>query len=230
MQRLLSIAASAIANPAIGELVAGVGTVTPTGFTAAGAGQTIAWNSSVPGKASINAATGVITPIAAGDTTISYQVTDDTNHHIIAKGSAAVTVQTAAADLSEGMFFVDGSAIGTTKETNSFSNTYKYVIAPAGSITRPAVDSSTAAYTGTLTWATDITIAEGGANHLFMIELDGDSSLKGWAEITIPDGAIADDPASQAHISTPTATIAIGVVDPTVVVTLTGPTLFTSRC
>ena len=87
-------AAATIDNPAIGEVRVGGATVTPTSFTAAGAGETIAWLSSVPAKATIVSATGVITAVAQGATTISYAVTNDADHHIVVKGSLGITVVT----------------------------------------------------------------------------------------------------------------------------------------
>jgi len=84
-------AAPTINNPSIGVVEVDAGTVTPTGFTRPGAGETIAWTSSDPAQATINSTTGVITPVAAGDTTISYMVTR--TGRIIAKGSLLVTVK-----------------------------------------------------------------------------------------------------------------------------------------
>jgi hypothetical protein len=88
-------AAATVSNPTIGVVQVGEGDVTPTGFTAAGAGETIAWLSSVPAKATVNAVTGVITPVEAGDTTISYAVVETSTGKIVAKGSLEITVQAA---------------------------------------------------------------------------------------------------------------------------------------
>ena len=79
-------------NPIISTLQVGEGNVTPTGFTPAGTEQTIAWTSSAPSIATVVSGTGVITPVKAGDTTISYRVTDNTTHVIVAKGSTVVTI------------------------------------------------------------------------------------------------------------------------------------------
>ncbi|MDD3364479.1 MAG: S-layer homology domain-containing protein [Syntrophomonas sp.] len=84
-------AVATVNNPTIGVVQVGAGTVKPTGFTAPRAIDTIAWTSSDPTKATVDVATGVITPVAAGDTTISYTV--KYGSRIIAKGSMVVAVQ-----------------------------------------------------------------------------------------------------------------------------------------
>ncbi|GEM_PF-3956527 len=88
-------AAATIDNPAIGTVQVGEGDVTPTDFTAAGTGETIAWQSSVPAKATIVAGTGVITPVAEGTTTIGYIVTETLTGRIVAKGNLEITVEAA---------------------------------------------------------------------------------------------------------------------------------------
>jgi uncharacterized protein YjdB len=88
-------AAATTDNPAIGVVQVGEATVTPTSFTAAGAGESIAWSSSDGTKATINATTGVITAVAAGATTISYSVTNDETSVKVAKGSLEITVVSA---------------------------------------------------------------------------------------------------------------------------------------
>ncbi len=84
-------AAATINNPSIGVVQVGAGTVTPTGFTAPRAVDTIEWKSSDPTKATVDASTGVITPVAAGDTSISYTV--KYGSRVVAKGSLVVAVQ-----------------------------------------------------------------------------------------------------------------------------------------
>jgi uncharacterized protein YjdB len=84
-------AAPTINNPSIGVVKVGAGTITPTGFTKPAAGETIGWTSSDPSRATINSATGAITPVAAGDTTISYAVIKTSR--IIAMGYLIVAVQ-----------------------------------------------------------------------------------------------------------------------------------------
>jgi uncharacterized protein YjdB len=103
-------------NPMIGIVQVGEGNVTPTGFTSAGTGQTITWTSSAPSIATVVSGTGVITPVKAGDTTISYRVTDNTTQVIVAKGSTVVAVAEAnTLDLSGVEADVPGSKItGTT--------------------------------------------------------------------------------------------------------------------
>ena len=100
-------AAATIDNPAIGTVQVGEGDVTPTDFTAAGTGETIAWQSSVPAKATIVAGTGVITPVAEGTTTIGYIVTETLTGRIVAKGNLEITVEAAAT--------IDNPAIGTVQ-------------------------------------------------------------------------------------------------------------------
>lgn len=82
-------------DPAISEVRVGAGNITPTDFTAAGSGQTIGWTSSDTAKATVDAGTGVITPISAGDTTISYKVTENITGRVVVKGKLAITVQPA---------------------------------------------------------------------------------------------------------------------------------------
>jgi len=94
-QPITVYAAATVADPTIGAVQVDAGDVTPTGFTAAGTGETIAWASSVPAKATVDATTGVITPVEAGDTTISYAVVDTATGAVVVKGSVAVTVQAA---------------------------------------------------------------------------------------------------------------------------------------
>ena len=84
--------AATINNPVIGEVRVEAGDVTPTGFTEAGSGETIAWLSSDTDKATVVSSTGVISPVATGPVTISYSVTNDTSSHIVVKGSKAITV------------------------------------------------------------------------------------------------------------------------------------------
>ncbi len=93
-------AAATIDNPAIGTVQVGEGDVTPTGFTTAGTGQTIAWQSSDTDKATIIAGTGVITPVEDGTTTIGYIVTETATGRIVAKGSLEITVEAAEPTLS----------------------------------------------------------------------------------------------------------------------------------
>lgn len=88
-------AAAVTDNPAIGTVQVGEGDVTPTSFTAAGAGETIAWQSSNTDIATIIALTGVITPVEEGTTTISYEVEEDATGRIVAKGSLEITVEEA---------------------------------------------------------------------------------------------------------------------------------------
>lgn|GEM_PF-2904037 len=84
-------AAATIDNLIIGTVQVGGGTVTPTGFNAPKAGETMVWRSSDPAKATIDTATGLITPVAEGDTTISYTVKNGSR--IVAKGSLDIAVQ-----------------------------------------------------------------------------------------------------------------------------------------
>ena len=87
--------AAATDNPLIGVVQVGEADVTPTSFTAPISGQTIAWLSSDTGKATINGTTGLIHAVAAGATTISYEVTETSTGRIVAKGSLAVIVAAA---------------------------------------------------------------------------------------------------------------------------------------
>lgn len=84
-------AAATVNNPSIGVVKVGAGAVTPTGFTAPRAGESITWISSDPAKASVDAPTGAITAVAAGNTTISYTVNNGSR--IVAKGSLIIAVQ-----------------------------------------------------------------------------------------------------------------------------------------
>ncbi|MBU7005631.1 S-layer homology domain-containing protein [Phosphitispora fastidiosa] len=115
--------AAVIDNPAIAEVRVGQPNVTPAEFTAPAAGETITWQSGDETKAVVNAATGEITAAAAGDTTISYRVTEDATGRVAAKGELAITVQPldqitgAQVDISEGSivfgykFFENGTEI-----------------------------------------------------------------------------------------------------------------------
>jgi len=100
-QTITVYSAAVVANPTISSVNLDAAPVIPTGFTPAVVGQTIAWTSSTLSIATIASGTGAITPVAVGDTTISYQVTDNTTHAIVAKGSKVATVvSTTALDFS----------------------------------------------------------------------------------------------------------------------------------
>jgi hypothetical protein len=81
----------ALQNPTIGTIKLLTGDVTPTGFTAPVAGETIIWESYNTSVATVNVTTGAITPVALGSTTIAYTVIDAQNA-VVAYGSAAITV------------------------------------------------------------------------------------------------------------------------------------------
>ncbi|HEY8911687.1 MAG TPA: cell wall-binding repeat-containing protein [Desulfosporosinus sp.] len=88
-------AAATVTNLTIGVVQLGVVAVSPTGYAVPGTGQTIAWTSSNPVNATVNATTGVITPEAQGDTTISYAVIETATGRVVARGSLPITVQAA---------------------------------------------------------------------------------------------------------------------------------------
>jgi len=91
--KLITVYAAAIDEaPTIGVVQVGAGDVTPTGFTAAGDGQTIAWVSSDAAKATVIAATGVIHAVAAGEPTISYAVTETATGRVVVHGSMLIYV------------------------------------------------------------------------------------------------------------------------------------------
>ncbi len=140
-------AAASVANPTIGEVRVGGSTVTPTGFTAAGTGETMAWTSSDTGKATIVSATGVITAVARGATTISYVVTNNANSHKVSKGSLAITVvQTLGAGAVAG---VTVPVIGATPVTTTTAGTgYTGAVVWSGS---PTTFASHTIYTATIT-------------------------------------------------------------------------------
>lgn len=85
--------AATTVEPIIEAVQVGKADVTPTDFIAPQTGETITWSSSAPQIAKVKERTGEITAVAAGDTTISYRVTNDTTGQVIAKGSKTITVQ-----------------------------------------------------------------------------------------------------------------------------------------
>lgn len=94
-QVIIVYGAASVASLTIGGVQIGAGDVTPTGFSAADASQSIAWTSSTPAKATINGTTGVITPVAQGSTIISYAVIETATRRVVARGSLSIAVQTA---------------------------------------------------------------------------------------------------------------------------------------
>lgn len=92
--------AATLLNPTINVVQVGKGNVTPTGYQIATSGQTIVWNSSAPAIATINATTGVITPVAEGNTLISYTVAETASGRIVVKGSTLIAVQAASASVT----------------------------------------------------------------------------------------------------------------------------------
>ncbi len=100
-------ALATIDHPSIGVVQVDEDDVAPTEFTSAAGGQTIQWQSSDTSKATVNTGTGVITAVAPGDTTISYQVLEDSTGRVVAKGQQLITVHEAAT--------VDTFEIGTVQ-------------------------------------------------------------------------------------------------------------------
>ncbi|MDF2672596.1 MAG: cell wall-binding protein [Clostridiales bacterium] len=155
--------AASVDDPVISEVRVEAGTVTPTEYTAedTGLGQTITWSSSDTGKATINSSTGVITPVAEGNTTISYKVTESATGRVVTKGQLAISVQPAktvgVGNLNGGVIMAqtptsgrtytvttaniaDGQAAtvtwyaGTSKTSNSNTAPAGITIAPAGTV------------------------------------------------------------------------------------------------
>jgi len=113
---MYSLAGAVQDDPAIGTVVVGGSTVTPTSFTSPGAGQTIEWVSYDTNKATINPTTGVITGIAAGYVTISYQVVTTASNLIAAYGSLEILVMENQTAPSAGLFTAYSA---TTQDNNN---------------------------------------------------------------------------------------------------------------
>jgi uncharacterized protein YjdB len=110
----IGAAAAAGANPIIGTTEVGKGNVLPTGYTIPSAGQqSITWYSDDPTIATVVPATGLITPVRTGSTTIRYKVTDNTTHFVVYSGSTIINV--GALNLSNvGVDVAHGLITGTT--------------------------------------------------------------------------------------------------------------------
>ena len=185
----ITVAAAAVVdNPAIAVVQVGEGDVTPTGFTAAEAEQTIAWLSSVPAKATIDGTTGLITPVAAGATTISYQVSDDDSGAIIVKGSLAITVAAAAA-VNDPAITVVQVGEGDVTPTSFTAAGAGQTIAWLSSIPANATIVET---TGVIT-----PVAAGATTISYHVssDLSGAIIARGSLAITVAAAAVVDDPA-----------------------------------
>lgn len=117
-QTITVYGAANVVNPTIGIIQVGAGTVTPTGFTAAGTGQTIVWQSSDTNAATVNSTTGEIAAAGVGNTTISYKVTDTATGKIVAKGSKSVSVQPAAVATVTGTLTLSPTNAGSRTSRN----------------------------------------------------------------------------------------------------------------
>ncbi len=187
-------AAATIDNPAIGTVQVGEGDVTPTGFTTAGTGQTIAWQSSDTDKATIIAGTGVITPVEDGTTTIGYIVTETATGRIVAKGSLEITVYAAAT--------IDNPAIGTVQVGEGDVTPTGYTAAENGTSTIAWQSSDTdkatiIAGTGVITPVEDGTTTIG---YIVTETATGRIVAKGSLEITVE---AAEPTLSGIEITTP---------------------------
>lgn len=167
-------AAAAAANPAIAPVEVGAADVTPTGFTAPAGGESIAWVSSDTTKATVDSSSGLIHAVAAGETTISYRVTEISTGRTQAKGSRTITVLGEIAPPLTALTLAPGDGGGTTKVT----------AAPYAGASWLVFKLEAAAYTGTLrvgdsapvnfdalTLNADILAASG--QHLIVVALDG---------------------------------------------------------
>ncbi len=79
-------------NPTTEAIHIGWGTVLPTSYTVASTDETIEWKSSDITKATIDSTSGEITPVAEGNSTISYKVVSDITGKVIIKGAQEITI------------------------------------------------------------------------------------------------------------------------------------------
>lgn len=127
-----------VTDPIISVVQVGEADVTPTDFTVAGDGETIAWISTHPNKAIVNETTGVITAVEAGDTIIAYAVIEDATGRVVAYGSKSITVQAVAPDVEITAFdaianvdagtagsatYADAAAVKAVLPTSATANT-----------------------------------------------------------------------------------------------------------
>jgi|GEM_PF-1449933 len=93
--------------PVIGNLVVGdSGTLAELNITLSNS-ETIEWQSSDDTKATVNAQSGLVTPISSGNVTIKYKITNKTTGVVVAKGEIDKEVQVAVTTVTPDAFNSD---------------------------------------------------------------------------------------------------------------------------
>lgn len=199
---------AAVQNPTVGNVQIGQPTVTP-GNVPTVSGGTIAWLSSNTGVATINAATGAITPVTSGITTISYTIKQAAT--TVYSGSLTINVWAATLTQNPTIPSVQvGGTVPSVQPNGNATNGIGQSIAWASDNTNVAtVNASTGAVTP---------VAAGTANISYVVTDDASHRVvvggSGTVTVIAPATSVA-----------PTGSTAISVSGVTKTTVLTAPAL-----
>lgn len=122
------------------------------------------------------------------DCTFTLQAVSKTDPTIKSTRTVSIIKEQALAALLTGFTWAQGSATGTTKATNVPGGTLKYIVGSANTQVQPNVGDTAAAYTSVLTANADIAVSAG--QHIFIVQLDNNGKIVGWADIPVDSSKI----------------------------------------